>query len=286
MRFRVSHLTRYTYTKPVFIEPQTIRLVPRCDRSQRLVRFSAHLTPEPLGRTEGLDAEGNSFILVWFEGLWESLEIRTDFEVETARSNPFDYLPGPGMKQLPLVFGEEERLALFPFLDTGSGSDPAVSGLAQEIAGAVSGDPMAFLNALVSRINADIRSIRREEPGLFEPGEVLAGKEGACRDMTVLFIAVCRAVGIPARFVSGYQEGDPDEKQSDLHAWAEVYLPGGGWRGYDPTLGLAVADRHVALAAGASPSLASPVTGTIRGTGAESAQEHHIRLVAMQGESA
>lgn len=74
---------------------------------------------------------------------------------------------------------------------------------------------------------------------------------------------VCRAVGIGARFVSGYQEGNPDQQQRDLHAWAEVYLPGGGWRGYDPTLGLAVADRHMGLAASASPSYAASVSGNI-----------------------
>jgi transglutaminase-like putative cysteine protease len=85
--------------------------------------------------------------------------------------------------------------------------------------------------------------------------------------VSVLFMDACRTQGLAARFVSGYHEGDPDEEEKHLHAWAEVYVPGGGWRGFDPALGLAVADRHVALAAAVSPAQTMPVCGTFRGTG-------------------
>jgi transglutaminase-like putative cysteine protease len=78
---------------------------------------------------------------------------------------------------------------------------------------------------------------------------------------------VCRAVGLAARFVSGYQEGDPEARERDLHAWAEVYLPGAGWRGYDPTHGLAVSDRHISLVAAAVPSYAAPVSGAVSAEG-------------------
>jgi transglutaminase-like putative cysteine protease len=74
---------------------------------------------------------------------------------------------------------------------------------------------------------------------------------------------VCRAIGIAARFVSGYQEGDSIQQSRDLHAWVEVYLPGAGWRGYDPTLGLIVSDRHIPLAASAIPRYAAAVQGTV-----------------------
>jgi transglutaminase-like putative cysteine protease len=85
----------------------------------------------------------------------------------------------------------------------------------------------------------------------------------------VLFIDICRAVGLAARFVSGYQEGDADQDRRYLHAWAEVYIPGAGWRGFDPTQGMAVADRHVAVAAAADPQFASPVMATYRGNNVE-----------------
>ena len=90
-------------------------------------------------------------------------------------------------------------------------------------------------------------------------------QEGSCRDLAVLFCAACRAVGLAARFVSGYERDASLQENGDLHAWADVYLEGGGWRGYDPSRALAVASTHVAVAAASDPLLASPVSGTFRG---------------------
>jgi transglutaminase-like putative cysteine protease len=118
----------------------------------------------------------------------------------------------------------------------------------------------------------------REESEPQAPGMILAQRYGACRDLAVLFMDACRALGLGARFVSGYQEGDPDQEGRRLHAWAEVYIPGGGWRGYDPTHGPAVADRHVAVAAGMHPTFAAPITGTFRGTGVSSRMQADIQL--------
>ena len=99
------------------------------------------------------------------------------------------------------------------------------------------------------------------------PEKTLADRTGSCRDIAVLFCEVCRAAGLPSRFVSGYAV-DPDHSGCHhLHAWSEIYLPGAGWRGFDPTLGLAVADRHVSLAAARLPALAAPTSGVYRGTG-------------------
>ncbi|MFM7576061.1 MAG: transglutaminase-like domain-containing protein, partial [Microcystaceae cyanobacterium] len=95
----------------------------------------------------------------------------------------------------------------------------------------------------------------------WEAGITWRNKRGSCRDLTILFMEVCRTMGLAARFVSGYQEGDQATEDWELHAWAEVYLPGGGWRGYDPTHGLAVSDRHIALVASPNPQDCAPVTG-------------------------
>src|SRR5690606_27947417 len=88
--------------------------------------------------------------------------------------------------------------------------------------------------------------------------------KGACRDLAMLFIDACRSQGLAARFVSGYAWQDAAQAEHDLHAWAEVYLPGGGWRGFDPSTGLATADHHIAVAACAVPDGAAPTTGTIQ----------------------
>ena len=112
-------------------------------------------------------------------------------------------------------------------------------------------------------------------------------RQGACRDFAVLFIDACRCVGLAARFVSGYQDAYRSMGKRDLHAWAEVYLPGAGWRGYDPTRGLAVADHHVAVAAAADPQNAAPVTATYRGRQRRSRAAHRSQhRIALGGRGA
>lgn len=111
-----------------------------------------------------------------------------------------------------------------------------------------------------------------------EPEETLSRMKGTCRDFVVLFAEACRSLGFAARFVSGYTQGDLDNAENYLHAWAEVYLPGGGWRGYDPTLGLAVADQHIALTSGASPLQAAPVSGSFRGTEATATIKYNLTI--------
>ena len=110
-------------------------------------------------------------------------------------------------------------------------------------------------------------------------GNGLAAGRGACRDLAVLFVACCRAVGLAARFASGYAHSETAQP-TELHAWGEVFLRGGGWRGYDPGLGLAVADRHVTVAAAADPRDAAPVTGTFRGDGVTASLAAEIELEA------
>jgi transglutaminase-like putative cysteine protease len=136
-----------------------------------------------------------------------------------------------------------------------------------------------FLFELCAALHRELRFIARPDGAPWTSDETLLRGEGACRDLAVVFIDACRGVGLAARFVSGYKlELDRIEENADLHAWAEVYLPGGGWRGYDPSLGLVVADRHVAVAASCEPELAAPTTGSFRGTGAIGRMTAQVRL--------
>ena len=137
---------------------------------------------------------------------------------------------------------------------------------------------MPFLTTLTRRLHEEFAHTIREE-GAAEPAEsTLAARSGSCRDLSVLFCEACRSRGIPARFVSGYEREAAVQEPAHMHAWAEVYLPGGGWRGYDPSQGLAVSTAHVALAAAADPLLAAPVSGTYRGK----AQARMSYSIAMQ----
>ena len=149
---------------------------------------------------------------------------------------------------------------------------------AEAIAGEVDRETTPFLSMLTSRIQEKSGLMLRRHGDPWPPSRTLTRGRGACRDLAVLMMDACRAMGLAARFVSGYQEGDPRRTERELHAWVEVYLPGAGWQGYDPACGLAVSDRHVALVAGATPRAAAPTSGTFRGTGAISTMRTDIRM--------
>ncbi|HEV2448249.1 MAG TPA: transglutaminase-like domain-containing protein, partial [Candidatus Sulfopaludibacter sp.] len=125
----------------------------------------------------------------------------------------------------------------------------------------------------------NFRHVVREDGPPLPPDVTLREGAASCRDLAVLFCAACRAHRLAARFVSGYERAAAFEEQSEMHAWAEVYLPGGGWRGYDPSRGLAVSTGHIAVAAAADPQLAAPIIGAYRGS-ARSTMEHSIHMQA------
>jgi transglutaminase-like putative cysteine protease len=148
--------------------------------------------------------------------------------------------------------------------------------LAEQIRECARGEAVPFLARLVETICERFKVIHREKGGPWPPATTIEQRQGACRDLAALFIDICRSVGLAARFVSGYQEGDADQDKRYMHAWAEVYLPCAGWRGFDPTHGLAVTDRHVAVAAAADPQHATPVTATFRGSNVEAEMSANV----------
>ncbi len=272
MRFRVVHTTTYSYSDAVFLEPHTIRLRPRSDPAQRELSYSLAIEPAPARLSHALDSEGNSVACAWFEGLTERLEIVSRLEVETLRRNPFDFLWRDGARRLGFRYSETDALARF--MSAGETRlEPTAWALARS-----GGETLPFLTRLNERIYESIKVVVREEGEPYSPVETLQRGAGACRDLAVLFCACCREAGLAARFVSGYHAGDAGVQERRLHAWAEVYLPGGGWRGFDPTDGLAAADRHIALAAAAQPEDAAPVTGSFRKTGAACKMSSRVEL--------
>ncbi|MDH5476940.1 MAG: transglutaminase family protein [Nitrospinota bacterium] len=265
MRFDIRHLIKYRYGAPVFPEPHIIRLRPRCDVSQKLLSHHLRITPEAEGLADNVDLAGGSCTLSWFTVKTGELLFEAVSQVETFRSNPFDFiLPDPRYGTIPMTYPEEERRELVSFLapvSVGAG----VRALVDEGRQATGDDPLAFLIWLTKEIRARVAHRHRDEPGLMDPEATLAEGEGACRDMVALFVAATRSVGVAARFVSGYQAGEGESEQRELHSWAEIYLHGGGWRGYDPTAGIACGPEHVALASASVIDLTAPVTGTYRG---------------------
>jgi len=265
MRIHVLHSTEYRYDSPVFLEPHTFRLRPRHDGAQRLLAYRLDISPEPVGRTDCLDQDGNVVVEAWFEGQRTEWRIESEFEIETLRENPFDYVASPGMLTLPPAYPEAVAASLAPYLDAAS-PQAAVCEFAASAADAAGGRTLEFLSVLNRRIFEGFGHEVRDTGAPHPPAVTLGLRAGTCRDLAVLFAAAARSAGVPTRFVSGYEAGAAGQENPYLHAWAEAYVQCGGWRGYDPSAGLAASTSHVAVAAAAAPALAAPITGSIRGS--------------------
>jgi transglutaminase-like putative cysteine protease len=282
VELEISHSTRYAFSQPVFLEPHVLRFQPRADGSQTPLEFEMDINPEPAGKSICLDAAGNTVTHAWFEGLHERLAIDMRAVVRTSRENPFDFLLDHSRTMLPVAY-EADAALLRPYLlhQRGGDGEPeaaALAAFAARMRDAARHELAPMLTSLNHTLYERFALIRRGEGEAWPAARTWREGRGACRDLAVLFVDVCRALGVAARFVSGYEEPCPAADSCDLHAWAEVYIPGGGWRGYDPSRGLAVAQHHVAVAAAASPADAAPVIGTFRGAGATSRIEADVRV--------
>lgn len=271
MQYHLHHTTTYKYDRPVALSPHLLRLQPRAGGDQSVQHYEAIVNPPPLQISSFLDLAGNTITQLRFapDQLLTSLEIITTAKVITHRTNPFDYLLEPWAVSFPINYPTSVLSQLQGYLAPlaiAEPPDPVIYELALETSQSVDHNTSLFLTALSQRIHDSCTYQIRETGSPLPAGITWRQKSGSCRDLTVLFIAACRSMGLAARFVSGYTEGEP-EATKYLHAWAEVYLPGGGWRGFDPTLGLAVADRHIPLAAAALPPEAAPISGSLRQPG-------------------
>jgi uncharacterized protein (DUF2126 family) len=203
------------------------------------------------------------------------LSVLVELAIDLQPVNPFDFFIDDRCAAVPFGYPEELRRDLGPFLE---GRDPALATgtrfqalLASLPAG---GPTVGFVIEVNRLVHQALRYVIREEPGIWTPEETLEHERGSCRDQAVLLIALLRARGLAARFASGYlvqlaDEGMlPDEPRgvgrdvADLHAWCEVFLPGGGWIGLDPTSGLLCGEGHIPLASVAHPALGAPIEGT------------------------
>lgn len=278
MLFDVRHSMLFEYSGEAFIEPLTVRLTPRVDSAQEVLRSSLSIEPKPAGISRHSDIAGNSVTLAWFEGAHRQLRLVAEAQVRTLRTNPFEFLLEPDAEDLPVAYLPQDDALASVYLSRDG--DPQVEQFALDVRKGAAGSTTAFLEGLAHRLRKRFTVIERADGDPWPAGTTLARETGACRDLTVLFMEACRVVGLAARFVSGYWLPGGDDNQPEqigredsapeLHAWAEVYLPGAGWRGWDPTMGLAVSDEHIALAAGPTPQLAAPTSGSIRGDGVTS----------------
>ncbi len=262
MRLRIFHLTTYRYVSPVLLHRHVLRLQPRNDPHQSLRLSRMHISPTTHEQIAFLDLNGNQCIALHFQGETEFLEIESQLDLETFPEASFHL--DPDCQRLPMTYPESLQLQVGPFLGQSDLSEDLLHFI-QTLTEHNHWDTLNYINDLNNTLSQQIIYMERSTGLPFEPNFTWSEKKGSCRDLAVLFMACCRAMGIAARFVSGYQALAPHFKhwspQESMHAWAEVYLPGGGWRGFDPSLGEAVGECHIALAAAAIPTGAAPVEG-------------------------
>lgn len=270
--FRVQHVSLYRYDVPVQLGAHTLRLTPRASAGQLISR---ELVVEPLPSERfdfdaGFDSRATRVV---FSGSTQSLRVDSRFELDTWAPPEL----APLAERLPFARPHDASLAEY----LGAGVHPSVEQFARGVAIQAHGEPLAFLDRLTRTLHERIDRHVRPSGNAREAHETLAIGSGACRDLTVLFLAACRSQGLPARFVSGYQaQAQTPDGQHHLHAWAEVFLPGTGFRGWDPMHGVRVRDGHVALCAAPEQAQTMPIEGGFffQGAAVNSTLDHSVRI--------
>jgi len=266
----IKHLLTYQYSSAVNLEPHVLYLHPRKSSLLTVNSFTLDVNPKPVQISKNLDPEGNIQNILFFKEPTDCLKIEMNAVVETTEFNPFDFVYFPfESKTLPLNYTHSYQKTLSPYLGQ-EGVTTLVEQTARQIASQVKWNTSSFLSELNEFIFKQFAYEIREEGAPNSAEFTLVNRKGSCRDYAVLFSAMCRALGLATRFVSGYYVGvapiDVPNQTHHLHAWVEVYLPGGGWRGYDPTQHEVVAGNHIPLAASCLPEEITPVFGSYRGS--------------------
>jgi uncharacterized protein (DUF2126 family)/transglutaminase-like putative cysteine protease len=270
----LTHVTHYKYDRHVTLGAQVVRLRPAPHCRTPILNYNLKITPEKHFINWQQDPLGNFQARLAFPEKTDEFKVEVELTADMATINPFDFFLESYANQFPFQYDAILAHELKPYLET----EPAGPGL-QALMEEIPRSPRATIDFLVDLnglVRHQVNYIVRLEPGVQTCEETLALKSGSCRDSAWLLVQLCRQLGLAARFVSGYliqltsdvkPTGDgaagPTADFTDLHAWAEVYLPGAGWVGLDATSGLLAGEGHIPLAATADPSSAAPISGEI-----------------------
>lgn len=266
-RYKILHRTYYNFSGPVQLEPHSLRLRPREGYELHIESAKLTITPPATLRWHR-DAEDNSVAIATFDMPASQLVIESAIIIQQYNQAPLDFLVAEYATDYPFAYTPEDRVILAPYL-SGVVREASES-LAAWVAGLWQPGEAIQTYSLLQRLSCHIqRTFRyqvREEPGVQTATDTLARGSGSCRDFANLFMEASRHLGLAARFVSGYLHAAPSSANyGSTHAWAEVFLPGAGWKGFDPTTGAIVGADHFAVAVARLPESVPPIAGSFIG---------------------
>ena len=270
----LKHRTRYEYDRAVNLGPHIVRLHPAPHCRTPVTAYALKVSPAAHYIHWQQDPLANRLARLVFTQACTEFEVTVDMSVELTGFNPFDFFLDPSANSYPFVYSAADQLALAPYrhIDTQDPADAHLNALLRDI-GRGPQDTMNFLIALNQCVHQRVQYQIRHEPGVQTPNQTLHLASGSCRDSSWLLVNLFRHCGVAARFVSGYlidivplPAGTEASvvnaaSRSELHAWCEVYLPGAGWIGLDPTSGLLSGEGHIPLACALQPGWAAPIDG-------------------------
>lgn len=285
----LKHYTNYHYDRPITLGPQVIRLRPAPHCRTPISTYSFSVTPDDHFINWQQDAHGNYLARLVFNELTTEFKVAVDLVAEMTTINPFDFFLEEDAEQFPFEYEPALKKDLQPYLETSDGG-PLVSQFVAE----VDMRPRRIIDFLVDlnqKLERKIDYVIRLEPGVQSCEETLQLSRGSCRDSAWLLVQVLRRIGLASRFVSGYLiqlkpdveslDGPSGASQdfTDLHAWTEVYLPGAGWVGLDPTSGLFAGEGHIPVACTPEPTSAAPISGSLDDCEVEFSHEMSVERV-------
>ncbi|MGB3917618.1 transglutaminase family protein [Thiothrix litoralis] len=265
-RYKILHRTYYNFAAYVNLQTHHLRLRPREGHELRIESSTLNITPPATLRWHR-DVEDNSVAIASFTTPTRQLVIESEVIIQQFNETPLDFLVADYATHYPFAYEAEDRVVLDPYIQMGHPLDPMLTAwVARVWKPGEAIQTYALLQRLAAYINQTLTYQTREEPGVQLDTETLSNGTGSCRDFAYLFMAAVRSLGLAARFVSGYLHTPPSAVDyGATHAWAEVFLPGAGWIGFDPTIGDLVGTDHIAIAVARMPESVPPVAGAYIG---------------------
>ena len=266
-RYKIIHRTYYNFSGMVTLGPHTLRLRPREDHELRIEAFNLEIAPHA-GILWHRDVEDNSIAIASFAKPTQQLAIESEVIIQQYLENPLDFLVADYALNYPFSYQQDDLPLLRPYMALSS------SGRAAKLQGWIDSvwqpgeaiQTYSLLQRLTCSIYESMTYQVREEPGVQTATHTLTQGTGSCRDFAQLLMAAARQLGLAARFVTGYLHAPLSPAAGATHAWAEIYLPGAGWKGFDPTTGTIVGADHIPVAVAQLAESVPPVAGSFRGS--------------------